>query len=164
MPDARKKPCSICRRWFRPDPRVGTRQRTCGQAECQRAQLKKKQAAWREQNPDYFRARRMQARSTLSPPPKPVRLPLPLNRLPWDLAQERFGVQGADFLGGMGKVLLIAAQLEFKAYRVDSKVVVRPLPPLAAQSEFKAYDVDCQGVGGTLAPPVAQSEMALGTE
>jgi hypothetical protein len=106
----------------------------------------------------------MQARSTLSPPPKPVRLPLPLNRLPWDLAQERFGVQGADFLGGMGKVLLIAAQLEFKAYRVDSKVVVRPLPPLAAQSEFKAYDVDCQGVGGTLAPPVAQSEMALGTE
>jgi hypothetical protein len=23
MPEARKKPCRICRRWFQPDPQVG---------------------------------------------------------------------------------------------------------------------------------------------
>jgi hypothetical protein len=35
MPDARKRPYSTCRRWFRPDPRVGARQRTCRNPECQ---------------------------------------------------------------------------------------------------------------------------------
>ena len=134
MPDARKKPCSICRRWFRPDPRVGTRQHACGQADCKTAQRRKKQADWRKRNPDYFSARRLQARSTLSPPPEPLRLPAPLNRLPWDLAQEKFGVQGTDFIGIMGKVLLQSAQSEFKAYPLDSKLVADTLPLLAAQS------------------------------
>ena len=35
MPEARKRPCTICRRWFRPDPRVGDRQHACGKPECQ---------------------------------------------------------------------------------------------------------------------------------
>src|SRR2546428_11076117 len=67
MADARKRPCCICRRWFRPDPRIGSRQRACGRPECQVARRKKKQKAWRERNPDYFIARRIQdqpARST----------------------------------------------------------------------------------------------------
>ncbi len=37
MPEARKRPCSICRRWFRPDPRVGDRQHACTKPECQTA-------------------------------------------------------------------------------------------------------------------------------
>ena len=37
MPVAGKRPCSICRRWFRPDVRVGSRQRACGRPECQTA-------------------------------------------------------------------------------------------------------------------------------
>jgi hypothetical protein len=52
----------------------------------------------------------MQERSTEKQHPEPLRLPPPLSRLPWDLAQDQFGVQGADFLGVMGKVLLHAAQ------------------------------------------------------
>jgi hypothetical protein len=134
MPEARKKPCSICRRWFRPDPRVGNRQRACGQADCQAVRRQQTQAAWRERNPDYFRARWMQARSALSPPPKPVLLVSPLNHLPWDLAQEKFGAQGADFLAVMGKVLLTSTQDQFKAYRIDSKAVAGTLPPPVAQS------------------------------
>jgi hypothetical protein len=153
MADVRKKPCSICRRWFRPDPRVGSRQRTCGQADCQTTQRKKKQAAWRRRNPDYFRARRIQVRSTLSPSSEPGRLPPPLNQLPWDLAQEKFGVQGADFLGAMGKVLLTAAQSEFKAYLTDSNAVAGTLPLPAAQSEFQAHLLDSKAVSGTLPRP-----------
>ena len=129
MPDAQKKPCSICRRWFRPDPRVGKRQRACGQADCQAVHRRKMQAAWRRRNPDYFVARRMQERGTQEQPPEPLRLPSPLSRLPWDVAQSEFGVQGADFLGVMGKVLLRPAQSEFWAYPLDSKQVVGTLPP-----------------------------------
>jgi len=110
MPDARKKPCSICRRWFRPDPRIGPRQRACGKADCQAARRQKTQAGWRARNPDHDIARRMQERSTKEQRPEPLRLPPPLSRLPWDLAQDQFGVQGADFIGVLGKVLRHSAQ------------------------------------------------------
>jgi len=135
MPDARKRPCSICRHWFRPDPRVGTRQHACGQADCQAARRQLTQANWRSRNPDYFIARRMQARSAGSQPPEPLRLPRPLNRLPWDLAQDQFGVQGADFLGVMGTVLLDATQDQFKAYPLDSNGVAGTLPPSLGQDQ-----------------------------
>ena len=64
------------------------------------------QAFWRARNPDYFIAHRLQKRSGKEQRPEPLRLPAPLSRLPWDVAQDQFGVQGADFLGVMGKVLL----------------------------------------------------------
>ena len=53
MAKDRKKPCRICRRWFRPDARVGERQRACGKPECQAARRQKTQADWRKRNPDY---------------------------------------------------------------------------------------------------------------
>jgi hypothetical protein len=37
-------------------------------------------------------------------------LPPPLSQLPWDMAQDEFGVVGTDFLGHLGRVLLGAAQ------------------------------------------------------
>jgi hypothetical protein len=89
-------------------------------------------------NADYFAARRMQARKTGAQPPIPLRLRPPLNRLPWDLAQDEFGVQGTDFLGVMGTLLLGAAQDEFKAYRTDSKGLAGTLPPSVAQDELAA--------------------------
>ena len=123
----RKRPCRICHHWFTPDPRVGDRQRVCASPACQAERRKKTQASWRERNPEYFAARRLKERAALvSPssaapssaaplpppasPPSPLRVPPPLDQLPWDIAQDEFGVQGADFLGLFGKVLLRAAQ------------------------------------------------------
>lgn len=94
------------------------------------------QAAWRARNPDYFMARRLQERSGEKQRPEPLRLPAPLSRLPWDVAQSEFGVQGADFLGVMGKHLLRAAQFEFRGHVIDSKEVASTLPPSTAQSEI----------------------------
>src|SRR6266480_27697 len=91
MPDARKKPCCICRRWFRPDPRTGSRQRACRNADSQSARRKKKQKQWRERYPDYFTARRILDRGKEGRMPEPLRLPPPLSRLPWDIAQSQFG-------------------------------------------------------------------------
>jgi hypothetical protein len=112
---ARKRPCSICRKWFFRDPRVRDRQRACSTPACQSARRRRTQAAWRAANPDYFIARRLSERSrrATGPPPErlePLRLPAPLCRLPWDVAQDEFGVQRADFLGVLGKVLLGVAK------------------------------------------------------
>jgi len=50
-------------------------------------------------------------------------LTAPLSKLPWDIAQDQFGVKGADFIGVMGRLLHQAAQDQFKAYVVDHTAV-----------------------------------------
>src|SRR5881296_3412583 len=113
MADARKRPCCICRRWFRPDPRIGSRQRACGRPECQVARRKKKQKAWRERNPDYFIARRIQDRSRQDRPPEPLRAHS-LSRLPWDIAQS-----------------------QFRAYVIEDSRLTDTLPCGSAQSQMR---------------------------
>jgi hypothetical protein len=46
--------CRYCKRLFIPDPRVGERQKTCGDPACQKAHKAGNNARWREKNPDYF--------------------------------------------------------------------------------------------------------------
>ena len=137
MSDARKRPCSICRRWFRPDPRIGSRQRACQKPECQDARRKKKQKSWRERNPDYFIARRIKDRSGQARPPEPLRLPPPLSRLPWDIAQSQFGTEGADFIGIMGTVLLRAGQSQFRSYVTEDTRFVDTLASQSSQSQIR---------------------------
>jgi len=136
MPDARKKPCCICRRWFRPDPRVGSRQRACRKPDCQSARQKKQQKRWRERHPDYFTARRILDRGKENRMPEPLRLPPPLSRLPWDIAQSEFEGQGTDFIGVMSALLLRSAQSQFRAYLADLPRLANTLPPASAQSQI----------------------------
>jgi len=112
MYSRKKKPCSICRRWFEPDGRVACRQYVCSSPECQRERRKRKQAAWRASNPDYFAARRILERAGAERRPEPLRLQAPLNRLPWDIAQDAIGVAAADFLGILVGLILRLAQSE----------------------------------------------------
>src|ERR1700741_963587 len=135
MPHARKKPCCICRRWFRPDPRIGLRRRACRNPDCQVARRRKKQKQWRECNPDYFIARRILDRGKTDRAPEPLRLPRPLSQLPGDIAQFEFGVKGTDFIGVLGTVLLRGAQSQFEAYLTDSKRFSGTLPPSPEQSQ-----------------------------
>jgi hypothetical protein len=137
MPDARKKPCCICRRWFRPDPRIGLRQRACRNPDCQAARRRKKQKQWRGCNPDYFIARRILDRGKADRAPEPLRLPPPLSQLPWDIAQSEFGVKGTDFIGVLGTVLWRGVQSQFEAYLTDSSRFSGTLPPSAAQSQIR---------------------------
>ena len=95
------------------------------------------QKSWRDRNQDYFIARRIQERGKQDQSPEPLRLPPPLSRLPWDIAQDEFGVKGADFIGVFGTVLLRAAQDQFKAYPSDSKGPVDTLSPDAAQDQIR---------------------------
>jgi hypothetical protein len=139
MPEARKRPCTICRRWFRPDLRIGGRQRACGRPECQASRRQKTQASWRRRNPDYATAYRMQQRAAQTDPvAEPLRMPSPLDQLPWDLAKDQFGVQGADFIGVLGALLFRTAKDQFSAYIADSTRLsgTLPLPPEKTSSGF----------------------------
>jgi hypothetical protein len=105
---AKKRPCRHCRRWFAPDARVGDRQRTCSREECQKARRAATQASWRARHPEYDQARRIQERAAAEAAGEVVtlsRAPRPLDRLPWDFAQDQFKVEGAEFLLGFGRLL-----------------------------------------------------------
>jgi hypothetical protein len=119
-----KRPCCICRRWFVPDGRVGCRQRACSAPTCQTARRARTQASWRRRNPNYFIAHRMQRRRLEAEEAKgavlPLVLPPPLSQLPWDVAQEAFGLTGTDFLSHLGRVLLVAVQDQKAGQVIDS--------------------------------------------
>ena len=51
----KKRPCKMCRRWFRPNPRVGDVQMTCGRPKCKREWHRKKCAEWNRKNREYFK-------------------------------------------------------------------------------------------------------------
>ena len=128
-----KRPCCVCRRWFVPDRRVGRRQRACSASACQIGRRARTQASWRRRNPDYFIAHRVQRRRLKAGEVQggvpPLVLPPPLSQLPWDLAQEEFGVAGTDFLGHLGRVLLGAAQDQRAVQVIDSTGEPVRLPP-----------------------------------
>jgi hypothetical protein len=50
-----KRPCRICRRWFTPHPRLGDRQKTCGDPHCKKEWHRKKCAEWNRKNAEYFK-------------------------------------------------------------------------------------------------------------
>ena len=129
MPASRKRPCSICRRWFRPHPRVGVRQRVCGKPECQATRRKKTQAQWRAKNPDYAAGYRIQQRSVQEREPEPLRVPAPLNRLPWDVAKDELGGKATDFLGVLSALLVRSAKDAIRLHLLEPKRVPHALPP-----------------------------------
>ncbi len=155
MPEARKRPCTICRRWFRPDPRVGDRQRACSGPECQTDRRRKTQASWRERNRGYATAWRIDRRAAQPQPPEPLRLPAPLNQLPWDVAKDQFGTQGADFIGVLGALIIRTAKDQFRSYRIDSPRLAGtlPLPPGKTSPGFEHTETrtanDATGVSPT---------------
>ena len=53
----RQKQCEFCGRFFIPDRRVGTRQRSCSRTECRKKRKAAAQALWVSQNPDCFKGR-----------------------------------------------------------------------------------------------------------
>lgn len=128
MPALRKRPCVICRHWFRPDPRVGQRQHACGKPECQAARRKETQARWRARNPDYAAGYRLQRRSAQERPPEPLRVPAPLNRLPWDFAKDEFGGKASDFLGLLGTLLVRSTKDQIRLHLLDPRRVPGALP------------------------------------
>ncbi len=141
MGKPRRKRCCICRDLFWPHPRVKNRQRACRKPECQKARRAQTQKAWREKNPDYWTARRLQQRtasakavqraaasvrhgrrvdSSVPRPPRPPRVPRELGGIPWSFARAEMGVATTDFLVLVVKVVLLYVQDQIEAQTTDS--------------------------------------------
>jgi hypothetical protein len=116
---------------------VGDRQHVCSADACQEERRRQTQARWRGGNPEYFAARRLAklpGRDALadappsqvtpaaqrSPVPEPSRVRPPLDRLPWDVAQDEFGAKGAEFIAIFGRLLVGVGQDEMKRQVLDT--------------------------------------------
>ncbi|MFH1128135.1 MAG: hypothetical protein V1699_01800 [Candidatus Omnitrophota bacterium] len=49
--------CKYCHRYFVPDSRVGSRQKSCGRIGCKKKRREEAQRKWLEKNPGYFKGR-----------------------------------------------------------------------------------------------------------
>lgn len=78
-------------------------------------------------------ARRREAAKGRAVDPLPV--PAPLAHLPWDLAQEEFDTQGADFIAILGRVLLWAAKEELRTQALEIVRQSGRVPPGTAGEE-----------------------------
>ncbi|MFH1130285.1 MAG: hypothetical protein V1754_03055 [Pseudomonadota bacterium] len=112
MTSSRRRRCNICHHGFTADPRVGERQNACSRPECQKVRRRRTQADWRKRHLGYFiewRAKQRAARNA-SDVIDPPRIAPPLSTLPWELAQEEFGIIGADFIASLGRKVLVHAK------------------------------------------------------
>lgn len=103
---ARRRPCRICKHWFRPDPRTGDRQRVCGRAECQRERHRQACARWRERNPDYDREGRWRARLRPTAPAASSVTADPLDAIDWSAARDAIGLEASVLVEETGQVLV----------------------------------------------------------
>ena len=131
----KKRPCRICGRWFKPNPRLGGRQKTCGADECQQRWHAKKCAVWNQQNRSYFKEiylrRRLESCAGGSPCPSPSPVStsrtggsssppsaLPLD-LPREVIQEVMGGQHAVIIGYILRLLMREVQEVINAQHAD---------------------------------------------
>src|SRR4030042_3234563 len=96
-----KRPCRVCKRWFRPNPRAGDRQMTCGNPQCQREWHRMKCAKWNKENSDYFKGNYLKKKIlTVSEDKKNKQGKIPLSRfhlgLPRQEIQEVIGLNRCD--------------------------------------------------------------------
>lgn len=131
---ARSKPCAICRKWARPDPRLGDRQRTCGDPECQAEWHRRTSRKWRKAHPDYDREARLEGRLVKGPPQEAdIRLCDPLTIIDWVVARERTGLETAVLVEETGKVLLYALREAIPLQVAGNNWVPRKSTPLSRE-------------------------------
>lgn len=125
----RSKPCSVCRRWFKPDARVGARQRTCGAPECRRKQKQRTQARWSKRNPSYWSKQRLWDRAQAlndaeteveftGPPPG-------MSGLPTTWAQDVMGAEALVITVFLGRLVYRAAQAAMRRQRMEITKEIR---------------------------------------
>ena len=136
-----RKPCSICRRWFTPQPRVRHRQRICLREECRREQKRRTQKEWSKSNPDYWTARNLRRRADrieegreekrfLGPPKE-------LRGIPTDLVQDEIDPQTFVLINYFVKVMRLDEEAR---RRLVGFIVDGPGPEKgAAQNPLSAH-------------------------
>ena len=55
LPKIQQKKCKYCGQYFKPDPRVGERQKTCFRDECKQKRRREAQEEWKKKNPECLK-------------------------------------------------------------------------------------------------------------
>lgn len=135
---SKKRPCRICRKWFMPNPRVGDRQKTCGNPDCKQKWHKKKCAEWNSQNSkcaqeSYLHNKLIETISqsagieqqltaiTNSKPPPIVVSTANFPKLPRALIQEVIGAQHLVIIDYVSQQLLRTVQEVMRRQPTDNK-------------------------------------------
>ena len=102
-----KKPCRICRKFYRPNARVGDRQKTCGREGCRKAWRSHKNREAYRRSRDYHRGQALrkklefeksQPENTQQPSATPKRRPGNALQLPREDIQEAMSVEAMVIL------------------------------------------------------------------
>ena len=133
----------------------------CSKLECRQEYRQRSQADWRKRHPGYFIRRRARERAArdAKDPVDPPRLVAPLSALPWDMAQEEFGVAGADFLGSMGRLLLVRPKDEMETDPLGSPGEVPKVAPGLAKDEMRGQPSESTGEPPQVAAGAAKDEI-----
>ena len=103
----RKRPCRICKKWFRPAPRAGDRQHVCSRDVCQQKRHRRNCKTWRENNHEAERIHIVRQRFLTVLPENtvpPTRQP-PADRLCWPQVRRVVGLEVAVLAEEITKVL-----------------------------------------------------------
>ena len=140
-----RRPCTICGRWFTPDPRVGARQRTCARSTCKRELHRRADRAWHARTPDYDRDRRLRDRLSRAaapagqPPPPPAPGRGPLEGVPLRATQDEFGPKIMVLLEFVVRLLSRRVQDEIRQQVPEiTREIRRLLPPLPQDETDRA--------------------------
>lgn len=140
---SRKRPCRICGKWFVPNPRLGDRQKTCGDPECKRQWHAKKCAEWNRKHRSLFQEsylkKRMQIAVPSEPPSSPVPPPVPIPPVqhvppldyPRRVVQEMIGVQQLVIIEYIVRLLKRDVQEVIRSQAADIQREYQQQPPKA---------------------------------
>ena len=98
----RKRPCRICRHWFRPHPRAGDRQHVCSRADCQRERHRQACQRWRQREGPAERTHRLRQRLRAPVDERPGVAALQVS---WDAVRDAVGLEVAVILEEISRLL-----------------------------------------------------------
>ena len=142
-PNCKKRPCRICRRWFKPNPNLKDRQMTCGAPKCKREWHRKKCQEWNKSNSDYFRANYLQKKIEAAQSDKTSKFhlsktnttgpPKGLSRsgLPLQFVQEVIGFQHLIIIDYLAQLLIRRFQEVLKSQVLVNTGQISQLPSTA---------------------------------
>jgi len=138
----RKRPCRICGKWFAPHPRLGDRQKTCGDPECKRLWHTRMCAEWNRTHRHLFQENYLKKRlhagdSAQQQPPVPSPPPVPIPHVqytapldyPRIVVQEVIGVQQLVIIEYIVRLLKRDVQEVIRSQVADVQSKLLSLPP-----------------------------------
>jgi hypothetical protein len=128
-----KRPCRVCKRWFKPDARLGDRQKTCGDAACKKEWHRRKCAEWNKKNSEYAKTnalyRKIEAAKNPADSGQPASSGGSRSLLPRGYVKEVIEVQLVVILEYLGQQLLRRLQEVIKRQDVVNNRQYGRLPP-----------------------------------